>query len=177
MSDKRNPEKGNGYSKSYQAKQTKSKCVYCEKLDHRSSDCKTAKTMTERRKILSNKKLCFNCTGAKHRAAECRSAKDFLRCKNKHHTSICDKLADSKFEPMLVTSRANVTFQVEIIKVNGVKCRALLGTGSGSSYISESFIDLLKINPVRKEYKAIETLTNSTTKKLKIYKLKVKNLG
>ena len=31
LSYKRNPEKGNGYSKSYQAKQTKSECVYCEK--------------------------------------------------------------------------------------------------------------------------------------------------
>ena len=34
LSDKGNPEKGNGYSKSYQAKQTKSECVYCEKPDH-----------------------------------------------------------------------------------------------------------------------------------------------
>ena len=176
LSDKRNPEKGNGYGKSYQAKQTKSECVYCEKPDYRSSDCKTAKTVTERRKILSDKKLCFNCTGAKHRAAECRSAKTCLKCKNKLHTSTCDKLADSKSEPMLVTTETNVTYPVVIIKVNGVKCRALLDTGSGSSYISESFIDLLKINPVRKEYKTIETLTNSTTKKLKIYNLKVENL-
>ena len=76
---------------------------------------------------------------------------------------------------MLVATEANVTYPVAIIKVNGVKCRALLDTGSGSSYISESFIDL-KINPVRKEYKTIETLTNSTTKKLKIYNLKVENL-
>ena len=146
--------------------------MYCEKPDHRSSDCKTAKTVTERRKILSDKKLCFNCTGAKYRTVEFRSTKTCLKCKNKHHTSICDKLADSKSEPMLVATEANVTYPVAIIKVNGVKCRALLDTGSGSSYISESFIDL-KINPVRKEYKTIETLTNSTTKKLKIYNLKV----
>ena len=43
------------------SRQTKSKCVYCEKPDHRSSDCKTAKTVTEPIKILSDKKLCFNC--------------------------------------------------------------------------------------------------------------------
>ena len=167
MSDKRNPEKGNNYSKSYQAKQTRSECMYCEKPDRRSSDCKTAKTVTERRKILSDKKLCFNCRGAKHRAAECRSVKTCLKCKNKHHMSICDKLTDSKSEPMLVTTETNVTYPVAIIKVNGVKCRALLDTGPGSSYISESFIDLLKINSVRREYKTLETLTNSTTKKVK----------
>ena len=53
LSDKRISENGNSYNKSYQAKQTKSECVYCEKPDHR----KTVKTMTERRKILSDKKL------------------------------------------------------------------------------------------------------------------------
>ena len=59
---------------------------------------------------------------------------------------------------MLVTTETNVTYPVVIIEVNGVKGRAILDTGSGSSYISESFIDLLKVNPVRKEYKTIETL-------------------
>ena len=125
--------------------------------------------MTERREILSDKKLCFNCTRAKHRTAECRSAKTCLKCKNKHHTSICYKLTDSKSEPMLVTTENSLTYPVAIIKVNGVKCRALLETSSGSSYISKSFIDLLKI-------KIIETLTNSTNKELKIHNVKVKNL-
>ena len=57
LSDKRISENGNSYSKSYQAKQTKSECVYCEKPDHRLLDRKTVKTVTERKKILSDKKL------------------------------------------------------------------------------------------------------------------------
>ena len=77
---------------------------------------------------------------------------------------------------MLVTSKTNVTYPVAITKVNGVKYRALLDTGSDSSYISKSYVDLLKINPVRKENKAIKTLTNFTTIILKIYNVKVKNL-
>ena len=77
---------------------------------------------------------------------------------------------------MLVTIETSVTYPVAIIKVNGIKCRALFEISSGSSYILEPFIDLLKINPVRKKYKTIETLTNSTTKRLKIYNLKVENL-
>ena len=36
---------------------------------------------------------------------------------------------------MLVPAKANVTYPVAIIKVNGVKLRALLETVSGSSYI------------------------------------------
>ena len=42
--------------------------------------------------------------------------------------------------------------------------------------MSESFIDLLKKNPFRKECKTIKTLRNSTTKNLKIYNKKVENL-
>ena len=57
-----------------------------------------------------------------------------------------------------------------------MKYRAPLDARSGSSYISESFIDLLKINPVRKEHKTIETQTNFTTKKLKICNVNVENL-
>ena len=83
-----------------------------------------------------------------------------LKRENKHHTSICHKLHDSRFEPMLVTTETNVTYPVAIIKVNGVKFRALLDTGSSYLYISEPFIDLLKISPLRKEYKTIERLTN-----------------
>ena len=79
LSDKRNPGKGNGYSKSYQAKQTKSESVYYEKPGDKSSDCKTEKTVTERIKILSDKKSCFNCTGTKRRATECSSAKTCLK--------------------------------------------------------------------------------------------------
>ena len=36
LSDKRNPEKSNSYSKSYQPKQTKSEVMYCEKPDNTS---------------------------------------------------------------------------------------------------------------------------------------------
>ena len=65
--------------------------------------------MTERKNILSEKELFFNFPGAKHRDVECRSTKTCLICINKYCTSICDKLADSKSEPMLVTAETNVT--------------------------------------------------------------------
>ena len=96
------------------------------------------------------------------------------KCKSKHQTSICNKLADNKSKLMLVTTETNVTYPIAILKLNGVKFKAL--AGSGSSYISESFIGLFKINPFRKEYKTKETLINCTTYKLKIYNVKVENL-
>ena len=43
--------------KSYQTQQKDERgreCVYCEKPDHRSDDCKTVNTLDERKRLLSN---------------------------------------------------------------------------------------------------------------------------
>ena len=138
--------------------------------DHKSADCQTVKTASERGKLLSDKNLCFSCTKQKHRNADCRSSKTCLICKNKHYTSICHKSSSTSTEPLLTATENNVIYPVAIVKINGVKCRILLDTGSGSSYAAEGLLDYLKINPTRKEIKTIETLTNLTTKKRNNYR-------
>ena len=80
-------------------------------------------------------------------------------------------------EPLLTTTKNNDIYPVPIVKVNGVKCRALLDTSSGSFYASEGLLDYLEINPTRKEIKTIETLTNLATKKLKIYSIKIQDVN
>ena len=55
-------------------------CVYCHEPGHKSADCDNVKSLTERKRLLSERKLCFNCTGGKHRAAECRSKIRCQRC-------------------------------------------------------------------------------------------------
>ena len=62
-------------------------------------------------------------------------------------------------------------------KKNGVKCCTLLDTGSRSSYASEGLLDYLKINPTRKQIKTAETLTNLTTKNIKIYSVKIQDVN
>ena len=146
-------------------------CVYCNKAGHKSVECKTVKTISDRRKILSDKKLCFNCTGPRHRATDCRSTRTCQICKNKHHTSICEQSPDL----LLTTNSDRVIYPVVLAKINGVKCRALLDTASGSSYASETLINKLKINPVRNETKTIETLTNFSTRKIKVYQVKIQD--
>ena len=101
--------------------------------------------------------------------------KTCLICKNKYRTSICDKtICDKTFTNHY---RKQHLYPVGTVKINGVKCRALLDTGSGSSYASEGLLDYLKINPTRKEVKTIEPLTNLTTKKLKIYSVKIQDVN
>ena len=101
--------------------------------------------------------------------------KTCLICKNKYRTSICDKtICDKTFTNHY---RKQHLYPVGTVKINGVKCRALLDTGSGSSYASEGLLDYLKINSTRKEVKTIEPLTNLTTKKLKIYSVKIQDVN
>ena len=117
-------------------------CVYCKKEGHKSSECKTVGKVSERRLILSQKRFCFNCTGFKHRAFECRSTKTCLTCKEKQHTSICEKGSNM----LHTTNTSLVTYPVLVIEVEGVKCRALIDTGAGSSYASYKLISKINKN-------------------------------
>ena len=78
---------------------------------------------------------------------------------------------------MLASIESSVIYPVAIIKVNGIKYRVPLDTGSGSSFASEAITDLLKINQIKNEYKTIEVLTTATKKKLNIYSAKIQDLS
>ena len=65
--------------------------------------------------------------------------------------------------PQVLTSLA--IYQVLAIEVEGVKCRALIDTGAGSSYASSNLINKINKKPIRRESKRIETLMHSVVKK------------
>ena len=134
-----------------QTNQRQVEYVYWKKPDHKRADFQTVKTNFQRIKSLSEKKLCFSSTNSKHRVGHCHSLKTCLICKNKHHSSICDEISSTSTEPLLITTENNVIYPIVIVKINWVKCRALLHRGSGSSYASEGLLDYLKINPTTKE--------------------------
>ena len=66
-------------------------------------------------------------------------------CHKKHHTSIYDKTKD---ELLKATNENNVIYSVVIVKVQGIKCGALLDAGAGSSYTSSTLLHI-KANPAR----------------------------
>ena len=53
----------NGKEKLLNTKQHQKKCVYCEDTDHNFTYCEKVESITERKKLLMEKKLCFNSTG------------------------------------------------------------------------------------------------------------------
>ena len=79
--------------------------------------------------------------------------------------------------PTLTSSEeSNVIYPVVVVLINGIKCRALLDSGSRSSYISPTIANLLRKRTVRKETKRIEVMMYSTSRNTEIYKATVENL-
>ena len=66
---------------------------------------------------------------------------------------------------LLNTNTSLVTYPVLVIEVQGVKCRALIETGAGSSYASSKLIKKINKKPLRRETKRIEPLKHSVVKK------------
>ncbi|XP_028418109.1 uncharacterized protein LOC114543229 [Dendronephthya gigantea] len=62
-----------------------------------------------------------------------------------------------------------VIYPVVVAVVNGIKCRALLDTRAGSSYISADLVKLLRKQLSRTEYRHIDMMMSSTIQRIEIY--------
>jgi hypothetical protein len=47
---------------------------------------------------------------------------------------------------------SDVAYPVVVVEIEGVKCRALLDTGSGSSFASSTLLNTIGKKPVRQEF-------------------------
>ena len=159
-------------------------CIYCGETTHRSIECKKVEEVNERKKIILDKKLCFNCTGEGHRANDCKSKRTCQNCHKRHHTSICSdqKSRSEKTEenlskqPLFSTKEHDVIYPVAVVRIDGIKCRALLDTGAGSSYISASLARELAKKPIRTDHKQIETMLHTTNTKIEVYEVQISNM-
>ena len=65
-----------------------------------------------------------------------------------------------------------VIYPVVVVKVQGVKCRALLDTGAGSSYASAALLNLPQVRPYQRQVRQIEMNWERLPSKLKYLKCK-----
>ena len=163
----------------YQTQQRTQSCVYCGNPNHVPSECQKVKSTRERRVILIQKRLCVNCARPSHRANECKSKITCRNCSKKHHASICDANPEEPKEKMLganMSDDADVVYPVVLVEVDGIKTRALLDTGAGSSYASAKLISALRKRPVETKPKTIEMMIGSSTTRIEIYNAEVKSI-
>jgi hypothetical protein len=181
-SDRKGDSHSRGHGHSYQATLHQvRRCAYCDGEDHKATECRKVTDVKQRRKILSEKRLCFNCTGPRHQAKDCKSKHTCQKCGDQHHTSICDKKL-GKEKMLVATGESTVIYPViygsqVVVSVDGIKCRALLDSDSGSSYASSSLIKNLHKKPAHTEHKQIEMMVCSTTQKVNSYKVNISNVN
>ena len=152
-------------------------CVYCDSADHRSHECSKVTQPSQRKRILQLKSLCFNCTGSDHKVTECRSRRRCFVCKRRHHTSICDKTEMA--ENSMTAAQAGdgpVVYPVVVVEVAGVKCRALLDSGVGSSYASAAFIEQIGARSHHSGMRKIEMMLDTVNRTMDIYRIKLRSL-
>ncbi|XP_068723854.1 uncharacterized protein [Montipora capricornis] len=142
------PKSRNGMFNSRQEEWKTRPCVYCESSEHKSVDCDKIVGGALRKKYLSDKRLCFNCTGIPNRA----------------------------IRMLLATGEGAVIYPVVVVDVDGIKCRALLDTGAGSSYASAALIKRLGKQPSRMEHKRIHMKMCSTNQKIYQYDVKISSV-
>ena len=63
-------------------------CTYCAETHH-PEKCDKITSVEERRSILQCQQRCQNCLGLKHTKLQCYSKGQYMKCKKKHHNSIC----------------------------------------------------------------------------------------
>ena len=74
---------------------------------------------------------------------------------------------------MCQTNGNDVVYPVVVVEIEGVKCRALLDTGSGSSFASSTLLNTIGRKTVRQEFKSIEMMFQTTTRKIDVYEVEV----
>ena len=151
------------------------RCVYCEG-EHKTIACEIVTDISQRRGILAEKKLCFNCAAGQHRASSCASKSSCRNCQRRHHTSICDAAQPNVSTLLKIVDYGEGIFPVVVVKVNGIKCRALVDSGAGSSYASAKLIHLLNIKPSETRTARVDMLLESKVSRLEIYNAKLEDV-
>ena len=153
--------------------------VYCGDVGHKPNQCKKITDVKARKGILAKNGFCFNCATKKNRASECSSKISCGHCNKLHHTSICEQKNDkSQDNEKLMTNgvSGDGVFPVVVVKINGLKCRALIDSGAGSSYVSAKLIETPKIKPSETKRQRIDMLMNSKTAQTEIFDANISSI-
>ena len=80
----------------------------------------------------------------------------------------------------MTTSQGNeqqVIYPVVVVDVNGIKCRALLDSGSCSSYASAVLLKAIGVESISSGVRQIEMMSSTTTQRMAIYNINVSSLN
>ena len=149
-------------------------CTYCEG-SHWGDSCPTYATVESRKRFLAEKKLCFNCARAGHRANQCRSRGCF-KCKEKHHTSLCNKAQSGGVLNGYTPSTEKSLPAIIPVQIGNETLWAFLDTGSGRNFVSREGVKKLRLAPLKHETHNIATVNGMKRQSMPIFEVEMKSI-
>ena len=136
-------------------------CIFCNKVNHKSQDCRSVNTFEERINHLKVNNNCFVCLSNKHLSRDCKTKNKCPICTKRHHVSICKEFLSgsknnfSNEKPKI----SNVDF--DSVANSNDNDASLLSAGSFSSFsnnqaISKVILQTAKVNVVNTDTKQLE---------------------
>ena len=92
-------------------------------------------------------------------------------------TSICDSDRGAQLLTAACLANDAVVYLVVVVDVEGVRCRALLDTGAGSSHASATHLDRIDVRPGRRQVRKIEMMLGVATREVELTSMFVSNLA
>nr|XP_042912776.1 uncharacterized protein LOC107436914 [Parasteatoda tepidariorum] len=170
--------------KIYQTKKPSPFCPFCEINGHWPQDCTNITDIDTRIQKLKTSGRCFLCTNRGHSIKNClRKDKAFcIRCKKKHHVSICKNNSSNQPSHSISTNNIDTrtpnfthlqTARVYITGPTGITklTRCILDCGSQTSFIHSHLVDYLKLDVISSdslEIHAFESSSNQAQSRRKV---------
>ena len=146
-------------------------CVYCESMEHYSSECTAVSDRGARVEHLKQTRRCFICTRKFHDARVCRNRRKCPKCHRFHHVSICPQVEHKvddkvKSEPPTVSlfvqgSKAVILPSAKVIlrspEGREMRVRLLLDQCSTRTFIRKDVCVALGISSEADEQLAVNT--------------------
>lgn len=145
---------------------------FCQKQEHWSEGCTLVSTLADRKKFFVIT-ICVLIVDVHHRADQCRR-RCCVKCKYKHHRSMCDRPQRECSNPDGVSLTIYINYAGEKalpaiipVSIEGQVLSAYLGCGR--NFISREAIKLLKLKPTRRETCAIVTVSGTKVQTMSIF--------
>ncbi|XP_071041446.1 uncharacterized protein [Parasteatoda tepidariorum] len=150
-------------------------CAFCEINGHWQQDCTNITDIDTRSPKLKTSGRCFLCTNRGYRIKNClRKDKAFcIRCKKKHHVSICRNNSSNQPSHSISTNNTDTrtpnfthlqTARVYITGLTGITklTRCILDCGSQTSFIHSNLVDYLKLDVISSDSLEIHAFESSS---------------
>ena len=88
-------------------------CIFCGMSNHKSYQCQNISKPAARKDFLFKERRCFLCLKKGHQVINCNSTKSCFKCKEKHHSSICQGIKTNKRDNEKKEENCLQIFQME----------------------------------------------------------------